>query len=124
MSRFIGFSTVNQVKPPFTLTDSDLIKRDLLNEFYTKKGERVMRPNFGSVVWDILMNPSSPELEQEIRDDVLRIINRDPRVEHLRTSVYILDHTIRVEIDLRFITVQNTDTLYVEYTRNIMEGTN
>jgi len=50
---FKGFSTVNKVKAPYTLTDMALVKQDLLNEFNTRKGERVMRPNFGSIIWDL-----------------------------------------------------------------------
>ena len=44
MAKFLGLNTVDRVRAPFTLVDSDLVKRDLMNEFYTKKGERVMRP--------------------------------------------------------------------------------
>ena len=41
---FRGFSTVDKVKAPYQ--DIELVKRDLLNEFYNlAKGERVMRPN-------------------------------------------------------------------------------
>ena len=59
MARLLGFSTVDKVKAPYSLVDGDVIVRDLLNEFYTKKGERLMRPNFGSVIWDLLMNPNT-----------------------------------------------------------------
>lgn len=124
MIRFKGFSTVNRIRAPFTLTDSDLIKRDLLNEFYTKKGERVMRPNFGSIIWDILMDPFSPDLENKIREDVLAILGKDPRVRHVNTTILTLDHTIRVEIVLNFVATGNEDTLYLAYTREITEGTN
>ncbi len=56
---FRGFSTVDKVKAPFALSDMDLVKRDLLNEFNNRKGERVMRQNFGCIVWELLMNPES-----------------------------------------------------------------
>ena len=122
MATFIGLSTVNRVRAPYTVIDSELVKRDLLNEFYTRRGERVMRPEFGSIIWDILMDPTSPDLEREIREDVTRIIDRDPRVALLGASVYALDHVIRVEIDLKFAFFDNTDKLYLEYTRDIAEG--
>lgn len=122
MSKFKGFSTIGRVRAPYTLTGSELVKRDLLNEFYTRKGERLMRPKFGSIIWDVLMNPSTSELENQVREDVLRIIDRDPRVQHLKTTVYLLDHTLRVEIDLRFLPMDNVDQLYLEYNRNIIEG--
>lgn len=122
MTKFKGFSTVDKVRAPYTLTGAELVKRDLLNEFYTRKGERVMRPTFGSIIWDILMNPSTAELEDQVKQDVLKIIDRDPRVQHLRTTVYILEHTLRVEIDIRFIPTDSAEVLYLEYNRNIIEG--
>ena len=37
MAQFKGMSTVDKVSAPYTLVDSELVKRDLLNEIYTKK---------------------------------------------------------------------------------------
>ena len=34
---YIGFSTINSLSPPYSLTDIELIKQDLLNAFNTKK---------------------------------------------------------------------------------------
>lgn len=122
MATFRGFSTIGRIKAPYTLTDKDLIKQDLLNQFYTKKGERVMLPNFGCIVWDVLMDPATPELEKELYEDIVRIVKGEPRVELLKASVYILDHTIRAEIDLRYVQFDSVDTLYLEYVREITEG--
>jgi phage baseplate assembly protein W len=122
MPRYKGFSTIGRVKPPYTLLDGDLVKRDLLNEFYTRLGERPMRPTFGSIIWDLLMEPSTPELEDAIREDVKKIIDRDPRAELLNNRMIVLDHTIRVEIDLRFVATSVEDTLFLEYKRKITEG--
>ena len=122
MAKFKGFSTVDRVRAPYTLVDSDLVKRDLLNEFYTRRGERVMRPEFGSIIWDIVMDPSTSKLEGQIRDDVKKILGRDPRVEHKNTAVYVLDHAIRVEILIEILPAGDVEQLYLEYTREITEG--
>jgi len=119
---FRGFSTVDTVKAPFALSDMELVKRDLLNEFNTRKGERVMRPNFGSIVWDLLMDPMSPSVVTDIEEDVEKIVARDPRASLLNTTVTALEHAIRVDIDLRFIPTQNEDTLYLMYIRETAEG--
>ena len=124
MATFKGFNTIGRIRAPYTLTDGALIKRDLLNEFNTRLGERVMRPNFGSIIWDLLMDPSTPELEEQIRQDVLKIIDRDPRVEHLNTTITILDHTIRVEITINMLPYNSEDVLYLNYTRDLTAGAN
>ena len=117
MEIFKGFSTVERNHAPFTLTDGELIKRDLLNTFYTKKGERPMRPNYGSIIWDLLMNPQDTASEEQIRNDVERIIDGDPRVSLVNMEILSLDHTLRIELTLRFLPFDNTDFLYLEYTR-------
>ena len=119
VAKFRGFSTVDKIRAPYTLEGRDLVKRDLLNTFYTKKGERLMRPEYGSVIWDVLMNPDDTVTEKEIREDVLRIIDGDPRVDHLRTTIIYMDHTIRLEIDLKYVLLNDSDILYLEYTKDI-----
>ena len=42
MTTFIGFNTIDQPKK-FTLTDFDLVKRDLLNAFNIQQGQLVGR---------------------------------------------------------------------------------
>lgn len=116
---FKGFSTVDKIRAPYSLTDMDLVKRDLLNEFYTRKGERVMRPNFGSIVHDLLMNPTDTFTTDEIRADIERIIEKDQRVEMLDVNIYITDHTVRADVFLKYIILESEDTLYLEFTREI-----
>jgi phage baseplate assembly protein W len=122
MATFIGFSTVNRIRPPYSLTNSELVKRDLLNEFYTRLGERVMRPNFGSVIWDILMDPNTPDIVDLIKEDVEKILAREPRARLLQTRVFLQDHTARVEIEIEYVPQGDTDILYLEYQRKITEG--
>lgn len=119
VAKFKGFSTIDRIRAPYTLNGRDLVKRDLLNTFYTKKGERLMRPNYGSVIWDLLMNPDDTATEKEIREDVQTIIDSDPRVELLDTVIIYMDHTIRIEINLKYVLLNDSDTLYLEYTRDI-----
>jgi len=112
---FKGFSTVDKVRAPYTLTDADLVKRDLLNHFYTRIGERVMRPTFGSVIWDYLMEPEDPETQEIIKDDIERIVNSDPRVEYQETNLIVLDHTIQAEVKIKYKLLNSEDTLFLEY---------
>ena len=50
-TRYRGFSTINQVKK-FRLTDIELVKRDLINHFGIKKGQKLMNPEFGSISFE------------------------------------------------------------------------
>jgi phage baseplate assembly protein W len=114
---FKGFSTVNKVRAPYSLTDINLVKQDLLNEFNTRLGERVMLPNFGSIIWDLLMNPEDGFTEQDVREDIERIVGKDSRVELVNITVFRSDHAIRAEVELRFVILKTSDTLYLEFTQ-------
>jgi phage baseplate assembly protein W len=122
MAKFIGFSTIGRVKAPYSITGSELVKRDLMNEFYTRRGERLMRPRFGSIIWDLLMDPSTQDLDNAIRQDITAIVKRDPRVKLKNIVLLILDHTISAEVTLEFLPIGNADTLYLNYKREITEG--
>jgi phage baseplate assembly protein W len=98
MRKFKGFSTVNKQWGNFKLYDIDLAKQDLLNELYTRKGERIMSPEFGSIIWDLLFDPMTDEVIQLIQDDMLRILTKDPRLELKQLDV-------REDIDSQIITV-------------------
>ena len=40
--KFVGYSTIGNLSLPKIMHDRDLAQQDLLNEIYTRKGERVM----------------------------------------------------------------------------------
>jgi len=117
-------STVGQSRAPYVVTDDNLIKQDLLNEFYTKRGERVMRPNFGSIIWEILMDPDSAELEKLVNEDIEKIVKRDPRVNLLRVNTVIAEHSLRSEVQIEYVGSLNSDVLYLQYTIDAREGNN
>ena len=122
MATFKGFTTLDRVKAPFTITDQELIKRDLLNEFYTKKGERVMRPNFGSIIWDLLMDPNDGTLNSAVTKDIERIVAKETRVQLMDLTVYTADHAISADIQLRYLPFNNVDSLYLIFEKQINEG--
>ena len=54
MVTYIGYSTIDSINGSKTLVDAELAKRDLLNNFYTRRGERVQNPLFGSILPDLV----------------------------------------------------------------------
>ena len=115
---FKGFSTVDKIRAPYSLFDQELIKRDLLNEFYTRKGERLMKPNFGCIIWDLLMEPEDSVTEDDIRDDITRICDKDPREAVKDIIIYSADHTVRAEVILNYVQTNNEDILYLEFLKD------
>jgi len=105
----------------FKLYDVDLAKRDLLNELYTRKGERLMSPHFGSIVWDLLFDPLLVEVVDKIRDDCQRIVSKDPRWKllNLDVSESIDLQQLSVVLILRYVPTAQTVELLASYNRSI-----
>lgn len=95
-----GFNTIGASNSGTKLYDFDLIKQDILNHFNTRKGERVMNPRFGSIIWDLLMEPLTDDTKDALTQDISEICNSDPRVVPTRLNLteyesgYILEITL------------------------------
>lgn len=124
MRTFKGFSTVDKTWGNFKLYDLDLVKRDLLNEIYTRKGERLMAPEFGCVVWDVLFDPMTEDTVQIIRDDLVRIIGKDPRIElkDLQVTEDFDTQTIKLVIFINYIPTSTVAELVAVFNRDIISN--
>jgi phage baseplate assembly protein W len=45
----------------FRVTDAELVKQNLYNHFNVRKGEKLMQPNFGTIIWNMLFEPLTEE---------------------------------------------------------------
>ena len=113
---FVGFSTIEaKLTKNWTYYDIDLIKRDLLNYFNTRVGERVMRPDFGCKIWDYLMEQLTPNIQDLITQEAVRICESDSRVIVQGTQVYTYGQGVRVELTLQYNPYEVIDTFYVDF---------
>lgn len=71
----------------FKLNDVELIKMDLLNHIFTRRGERVMMPRFGTIIPDLVFEPLDTETIDQIESELAAVINYDPRVDLLELNV-------------------------------------
>jgi len=100
MATYRGFSTVNDLsQKKFILTDYELVKQDLLNSFNTRKGSRVMQPQEGCIVWELMYEPLTEEIKQAMLENLIFIISQDPRLQ-------LVDITLIDQADTNSITVE------------------
>ena len=111
-----GFSTLAGVKSN-QLDDIDLIKQDLLNHFYTRKGERVMNPGFGSIIWDMIYEPLDQANKEAIVEDCQKVINSDPRVQLNNSNVFESENGLRVEISLNVLPFNQQVKMQLDFER-------
>lgn len=112
---FTGFSTVDRNSGPYTLTNIELVKRDLLNHFNTPMGSRVMRPDFGTRIHEFLFDPFDDYTKAAIMEDTVRVIQTEPRVELVSLDVYKDQHSLSILITLLFKPEAVTEDMYVTY---------
>jgi len=97
MARFKGFSTVNRYKK-FTVTDRDLVIRDLLNILSIREGELPGKPDVGTRIWNFIFEANTPEVIRQITAEIQRITTYDPRVEVVDVVVSSLNNTVNLEL--------------------------
>ena len=112
MATFIGFNTVNQFKK-FTLTDFELIKRDLINAFNIKQGEKPGRPGYGTVLWDFLFESQDQATETAILAEVQRVVGQDPRIFLQDAAVYARDQGMLIELSVAVVPSTDAERLAV-----------
>ena len=112
MTTFIGFNTINQYKK-FTLTDFDLIKRDLLNAFNIRQGQLPGRPAYGTVIWDFLFEPQTSQTQNGIEAEIQRVAGGDPRIFISDVQTYPQENGILIEIQLTVVPTQNAEIMSI-----------
>lgn len=103
---FIGFNTQGQYKK-FTLTDFELIKRDLLNAFNIRQGQLPGRPEYGTTLWDMLFENQVEEVQHAIQAEVQRVAGGDPRIYINDVQAYPQENGILLEVEL--VVLPSTD---------------
>tara|TARA_R100000664_G_C2653012_1_gene72766 strand:+ start:15 stop:434 length:420 start_codon:yes stop_codon:yes gene_type:complete len=92
-----------------TFTTKDTIKSNLLNFILTGKRERVFNPSFGSGVRDLLFQPITDDIIDQV-DNLIRggVENYFPTVDIQDLEVTLKPDDLRIEIYLSY-TIINTN---------------
>lgn len=128
MARYLfkGFSTYptsyNIQYKDWTLYDLDLVRRDLLNHFHTRKGERPMMPTYGCDIWDILFEPLTESNIEKIVEEAKRVVNSDSRVKMQEMNVTEVDQGIMISFVLFFEPWGVYESFEVEFDKRMNEG--
>ena len=111
-----GFSTYKkQFSNSFTLSGFELAKQDLVNHFNIRKGEKLMNPDFGSIVWDALYEPLTDEIVSEIEEDIKSIIGYDPRLEAESILLEQYENGLLLEVQVKYIPDQILGSLLFDF---------
>jgi len=116
-SKFKGYSSIGTTFLSPSLYDLELAKQDLMNHFNIRKGERVMMPEFGSIVWDLLFDPLDNSTINLIDADVRKIIANDPRWALQSVSISEQPNALNIEVVATYVPTNQTIILPIEYNK-------
>lgn len=109
-----GFSTFEfDDNKRFQITDMECVKMNLLNHIFTRRGERVMMPSFGTLIPDIVFEPLDEETVETVSEELQYVFEYDPRVVVLNLNVqpnYDLNR-IDVQATLQYLELNQVDDM-------------
>lgn len=114
-----GFSTVSADNIGSRLYDFALIQQDILNHFNTRRGEKLMNPEFGTIIWDLLMEPLTEQVRELLTQDIETICNFDPRVTPTQIDLNEYDNGYILELTLLLKTTNQSATLKLNFDQNV-----
>lgn len=117
---YVGYSSLNESSTGETvLYDFDLIRQDIINHFNTRKGERVMNPSFGTIIWDVIFDPFTEDVKQAISNDVSTICNYDPRVVPIQININEQEYGMLLEVTLKLKGTDQTTQMRLAFDKQI-----
>lgn len=112
MPTFIGFNTQNQFFK-FTLTDFELVKRDLSNAFNIQQGELPGRPGYGTTIWSYIFENQTPDVEKAIMQELQRVAGGDPRIYLSDIQIYPQDNGMLIELQVQVVASETAERLSI-----------
>ncbi len=116
MATYYGFNTIDQEKK-FSLTNFDLVKRDLLNSLLIKPGEKLGNPQYGSKINTILFETQDAESFLAIEKELSRVIRQDPRIVLDDIQIYTKNNGILVELFIKVLPATEQQRLSLFFDR-------
>jgi len=117
MTTYTGYNTIDQVKN-FTLTDKELVKRDLLNAIMIREGEVPGRPEVGTNIWSYVFDPNTDDTVRKIKNEMQRLIDADPRITAEEINVYAKNHNVLIEMSVRIHPDVNLEVINLMFDQN------
>jgi phage baseplate assembly protein W len=74
-----------------------------------------MNPNYGTVIWDLLFEPMTPEVQDLITKNVNQIFNSDPRVRASDILITPYETGLQIQCILRYLPYNIQQNLQIKF---------
>ena len=75
-------------------------------------------PTFGTIIWDLLYEPFTIEVQEAIIEDVTRIINYDPRIKAENIVIDTYEQGIQIDCTITVLPFGITDELRFKFDKD------
>jgi phage baseplate assembly protein W len=121
MPTFIGFNTINSNKN-FTLTDFNLIKRDLANALNIQQGQLPGRPGYGTKIWSYVFENQTAEVENAMLLELQRVVSGDPRIALVSANSFPQENGILIELEIAVVPSTTAERLAIFFDSNTQQA--
>jgi phage baseplate assembly protein W len=114
-----GYSSFEyQKNKSFKINDIEAVKLDLLNHIFTRRGERVMMPRFGTRIPDLAFEPLDDITLLLLEEDLRQVVAFDPRVEllTLQLAPNYEENSVVARMRLQYVELNTVDSLDINIT--------
>jgi phage baseplate assembly protein W len=84
----------------FTVVDNEAVVQDLINAFNIPQGSKPGNPSYGTSLWGLLFEPNTTIVQNQVEQEVRRIIEQDPRIIPNIIEVSFDNNTILVQVEI------------------------
>lgn len=123
MSNIIGYTTTNTKSTSKTLAGLELAIQDLTNHFHIRKGEKWTNPEFGSNLPYLVFEPLDDRTINEIEEDVINVVNYDPRFLLNSSSIVVSEDAnfVYVSANLTYLPTKTATDLQLKFDKEFQE---
>ena len=117
MALYKGYSSISSQFTGVRVEDIELVKRDLLNHFGIRRGEKLMNPTFGTSIHDLIMEPLTEETKNLLLEESQQVIDHDPMVDVQELIVDELPqgNGIGAQVSLLYVQQNQTETMLIKF---------
>jgi len=118
-----GFSTFEWEKSgTFSVRDIEAVKLNILNHIFTKKGERLAMPTYGTLIPNLIFEPIDDLTLSVLEEELKYVVNFDPRVELIDMTITAVpdENRVMVSMILNYIELKMVNNMDLNI---IFEGT-
>jgi phage baseplate assembly protein W len=113
-----GFNTIDNNTRNFSVSDLECIKRDVLNHMKIRKGEKLMNPEFGTIIEDALYEPLTPRLKETMVNDINAVFDYDTRIRAEKIDIEEYENGLRINVTAVYTPYNVTEQLEFRFNRS------